>query len=196
MTSALICGESRSKAGETVLLFGGDKERKKESKSVKRQRSTPEASGDDKSPAAKRERRDSTTTTTSLCPHCKIYGHTQESCSIQNSPRKQGQQQKHLRGKPRRFSNHPPPIKRSPGRPPRSTVKMSNRYYDVFEQDELSNDALQAAADLFSSNYGVWGEKAAGTVGSWAEKGEYIVNIFLGSSTLINNHPILPREPR
>lgn len=48
---------------------------------------------------------------------------------------------------------------------------MSNRYYDVFEQDELSSDALQAAADLFSSHYGVWGEKAAEAVGSWAEKG-------------------------
>ena len=55
---------------------------------------------------------------------------------------------------------------------------MTSRSYEAFEQAKLSDSMLQAAADLFSSNYGIWGEKATETVGSWAEKGDSIIKIF------------------
>lgn len=154
-------------------------EKDKESKGVKRQRPASENSGDEKPHSiAKRERKDSSTT---FCSHCKIYDHSQETCNCQReqSPphkqQKRQQQRGQLHGKSRKFPNRPP-IKRSPERPPRSTVKMTTRCYDTFEQEELSDETLQAAADLFSSNYGVWGEKATETVGRWAEKGDFIVN--------------------
>ena len=176
MTSAPVF----KRRAEEPELSEKDKERK-ENKSVKRQRLASENSSDEKPYSiTKRERKDSSTT---FCSHCKIYGHSQETCNCQReqSPhhkqQKRQQQRGQLHGKSRRFPKQPP-IKRSPERPPRSTVKMTNRCYDTFEQEELSDETLQAAADLFSSNYGVWGEKATEMVGSWAEKGDSIVNIF------------------
>ncbi|KAF8420715.1 hypothetical protein EV426DRAFT_611905 [Tirmania nivea] len=174
MMSTLMGEEPRWRAGATEL---SEKDKvRKESKSVKRQRPATEDSGDEK-PLSKRERKDSSTNS---CSHCKAYRHTQETCNSrreQNARRPRDQQQKqqqqppgHSHGKFRGFSNQSP-IKRPPGRPPRSTIKMTNRFYEAFEQAELSDSILQAAADLFSSNYGIWGAKAAETVGTWAEKG-------------------------
>jgi len=168
--------EPQRRTGETDLSER-DKERK-ECRSVKRQRPASEDSGDEGS-RSKRERKDSST---NFCSHCKISQETCNSRREQGSGRQRGQQQKQQQrgqphGKSRGFSNNPP-VKRSPGRPPRSTTKMTNRCYEAFEQAELSDTFLQAAADLFSSNYGIWGEKAADTLGSWAEKGDSIINIF------------------
>ncbi|KAI0426284.1 hypothetical protein F5Y09DRAFT_319360 [Xylaria sp. FL1042] len=42
-----------------------------------------------------------------------------------------------------------------------SFVKMAKQLYEIFDHDEVTDDMLLHAAELFSQNYGVWGEQSS-----------------------------------
>ena len=42
-----------------------------------------------------------------------------------------------------------------------SSGKRTKQWYEVFDRDEVTDDMLLHAAELFSQNYGVWGEQSS-----------------------------------
>jgi len=50
--------------------------------------------------------------------------------------------------------------------------------YETFSGEDMNEDMLQQAADLFSSNYGVWGKGASEKMGKWAKAGMNINSPF------------------
>jgi hypothetical protein len=62
----------------------------------------------------------------------------------------------------------------SPRRHPRkSTLNMDQKLYEKFHGAHVTNEMLQEAAELFSENYGVWGELAAAKMGKFAKAGKH-----------------------
>ena len=57
---------------------------------------------------------------------------------------------------------------------------MSKQVYETFTGDEITDDILIKASQLFSENYGVWGKDAAAALGAFAKPG-----ISNSTSTLI-----------
>ena len=48
---------------------------------------------------------------------------------------------------------------------------METKLFQLYDMDHITDYILQEAAQLFSNNYGVWGEEAAGFHGSFARQG-------------------------
>jgi hypothetical protein len=57
-------------------------------------------------------------------------------------------------------------------RPPRSRLKMAKKVFEKYNMDEVTDNMLQEASQLFSENYSVWGPKAASVTGGFAKEGK------------------------
>jgi hypothetical protein len=54
---------------------------------------------------------------------------------------------------------------------PGSTRNMEKKLYEGFTSDEVTDEMLVEASKLFSDHYGVWGERAAQSMGKFAIAG-------------------------
>lgn len=50
---------------------------------------------------------------------------------------------------------------------------METTVFQKYDQDHITDRMLQEAAQLFSNNYGIWGEEAARKFGSFAKQGRH-----------------------
>ena len=49
---------------------------------------------------------------------------------------------------------------------------MDKKVFERFDGDQVTDSMLQEASELFSENYGVWGEQAAEKMGKFAKFGK------------------------
>ena len=56
-------------------------------------------------------------------------------------------------------------------RPPRSRLKMTKKTFEQYEGNQITDEMLREAAQLFSKNYGVWGTNALKSIGPFAKPG-------------------------
>lgn len=62
---------------------------------------------------------------------------------------------------------------------PRYTkLTMSEKIYKAFTSDQVTDGMLDAAAKLFSENYGTWGKQAKEKMGAFAKPGSFFVSIY------------------
>lgn len=50
---------------------------------------------------------------------------------------------------------------------------MERKIFERFDSEQVTGVLLREAAELFSQNYGIWGEQAESLVGSFAKAGMY-----------------------
>ena len=48
---------------------------------------------------------------------------------------------------------------------------MEKKLFEKYERDQITDDILREASQLFSKNYGIWGKEAARVVGPFAKEG-------------------------
>jgi hypothetical protein len=49
---------------------------------------------------------------------------------------------------------------------------MTKKVYEKYNGDQVTDSMLQEASELFSENYGIWGNGASNVVGLSAQRGE------------------------
>lgn len=49
---------------------------------------------------------------------------------------------------------------------------MERQVFEKYKGEKITEGMLQEAAQLFSENYGIWGEQAAKSVGKFAKAGK------------------------
>jgi hypothetical protein len=54
----------------------------------------------------------------------------------------------------------------------RSRLKMEKQLFEKYDGRQVTEDMLEEVLQLFSENYGIWGEQAAQAVGKFAEAGK------------------------
>lgn len=59
-------------------------------------------------------------------------------------------------------------------RPSRSRLKMAKKVYERYDGSQVTDDMIQEASKLFSEHYGIWGKKAASTIGAFAKEGKLV----------------------
>ena len=57
---------------------------------------------------------------------------------------------------------------------------MDKKLYEGFSGEEVTDEMLEEASELFSENYGVWGEHAALSMGKFAKAGKSAYTQKLG----------------
>jgi hypothetical protein len=71
------------------------------------------------------------------------------------------------------FTTAPPEHHHAQAQPLRnSQLKMATKLYEIFESNQITDEMLERAADLFNANYGTWGQLAETRMGPFAKAGE------------------------
>jgi hypothetical protein len=54
----------------------------------------------------------------------------------------------------------------------KSTLNMHSQLFQKFTSDEVTDEMLEEASQLFSENYGTWSERASKVMGAFAKAGK------------------------
>lgn len=74
-----------------------------------------------------------------------------------------------------------PPLERTR----RSRLKMAKKVYEKYDATQVTDDMMQEASKMFSEHYGIWGKKAASTIGAFAKEGKLVRSIIYPHISLL-----------